>query len=283
MTGIENRLWAADYWLRCTKLLMKAYEQNKPDDLICCLERLIIEIEKYSEDQPRDDHGRWTSGGGSSNTAHDSGSGNVKITNEAIANVPNVNIFDDKEKNARYQQANKDMLKEAQKYPVGTEVSRVYDADMNPIVVRDDEGKIVREYGYTVGGMGSVKIDDPGVPYHAFHNHPSGNTLSVEDMIGLSSRKDMISVTAIGNDGKVFCLEKSDYAKPDAYKLYLFSEKKNTKFLGKYSHDDIKAKDFFSKNQLADNEKELLKKQVSDFTEKCVSGGAWYGFRYKKS
>lgn len=64
MTGIENRLWAADYWLRCTKLLMKAYEQNKPDDLICCLERLIIEIEKYSEDQPRDDHGRWTSGGG---------------------------------------------------------------------------------------------------------------------------------------------------------------------------------------------------------------------------
>lgn len=63
MTDLEKRLWAADCWLRCMDLLMKAYEQDKPRDLICRLESLIIEIDKYSDDQPRDDHGRWTSGG----------------------------------------------------------------------------------------------------------------------------------------------------------------------------------------------------------------------------
>lgn len=63
MNEIDRRIWAADCWLRCTALLMKAYKQNSPDDLICRLKSLIIEIDKFSDDQPRDEHGRWTSGG----------------------------------------------------------------------------------------------------------------------------------------------------------------------------------------------------------------------------
>lgn len=62
MNELSKRLWSADCWLRCTELLINAYEQNKPYDLICRLKRLIIEIDKYSDSQPRDEHGRWTSG-----------------------------------------------------------------------------------------------------------------------------------------------------------------------------------------------------------------------------
>ena len=76
--------------------------------------------------------------------------------------------------NTRYQQANKDLLKEAQKHPVGTEVSIVYGADMKPI----------KGYGYQVGTEhGEVKIDNPDQLYHGFHNHPSGNTLSPDDVM----------------------------------------------------------------------------------------------------
>lgn len=63
MNELSKRLWSADCWLRCTELLINAYEQNKPYDLICRLKRLIIEIDKYSDSQPRDEHGRWTDGG----------------------------------------------------------------------------------------------------------------------------------------------------------------------------------------------------------------------------
>lgn len=49
MNELSKRLWSADCWLRCTELLINAYEQNKPYDLICRLKRLIIEIDKYSD------------------------------------------------------------------------------------------------------------------------------------------------------------------------------------------------------------------------------------------
>ena len=35
MNELSKRLWSADCWLRCTELLINAYEQNKPYDLIC--------------------------------------------------------------------------------------------------------------------------------------------------------------------------------------------------------------------------------------------------------
>ena len=81
MNELSKRLWSADCWLRCTELLINAYEQNKPYDLICRLKRLIIEIDKYSDSQLRDDHGRWTSGGGSS--GENSGGENSVVAEES--------------------------------------------------------------------------------------------------------------------------------------------------------------------------------------------------------
>lgn len=120
------------------------------------------------------------SGGGSSGgSLRDSSSGNIKITDEVIDKIPKADFFDDNEKNERYQQANKDLLKEAQKHPVGTEVSIIYDENM----------KLIKGHGYIIGGIGSVEIDDHDKPYHAFHNHPSGETFSPSDLWQLSLKK----------------------------------------------------------------------------------------------
>lgn len=240
--------------------------------LIYVRKKYILEVDKYSDDQPRDENGRWTSGGGSSSVAHDSGSGNVKITDEAIANVPNVNIFDDKEKNARYQQANKDLLKEAQKHPVGTEVSRVYGADMKPI-----EG-----YGHRVGDkLGQVKIDDPGVPYHAFHNHPSGDGLGADDLLLFSERNNQMSITAIGNNGKNYCMIRTSESRTIEYTAFLH-EKMSDKIFGgnKFSYFDVME---FQPKEYPELFDETFINELKTFHNDCIKGGEQYGFRYIES
>lgn len=231
-----------------------------------------IIIKKDWQEQERDEQGRWTSGGGNADTAHDSGSRNITITDDAIASVPNVNIFDDEEKNARYQQANKDLLTEAKKHPVGTEVSRVYDADMKPI-----EG-----CGDRVGEkLGQVPIDNPDVLYHAFHNHPSGETFSPDDLIKLGQRKNQISITAVGNNGNVYCISKNSNANSAGYKQFIYDQCKQKRFLGKYSYFTVSSK-AFNKNKLSGSEIDTLRKQLSSFCESCAKGGAFYGFNYRK-
>ena len=97
------------------------------------------------------------------------------VTEKSIADIPKLKVFTESNSvtyrqanllNDRYQNASKNLLREVKKYPIGTEVSIVYDENMKPI----------KGCGYVVGKIGSVKIDNPNVPYHAFHNHASGQT-----------------------------------------------------------------------------------------------------------
>lgn len=244
------------------------------DDLLIYVRKnYILEVDKYSEDQPRDEQGRWTSGGGSGGSAaHDSGNGNIAITDEAVENVPNVSIFDDEKKNERYRQANKDLLKEAQKHPVGTEVSRVYDADMKPI-----EG-----HGYKVGEKpGQVKIDDPGVPYHAFHNHPSGETFSPEDLMQFTEHDKQLSLTAIGNSSRIYHISKSPDANVYAYYDYLSGRVNEQIFFdGKFTYLDVKE---FDIENLPNKLKNPLKEELISFSRNCIEEGKKYGFNYFES
>ena len=240
------------------------------------LESAIININKYSDSQPRDDHGRWTDGGGGSSggsggTARDSGSGDIKITDAAIEKVSKIDVFDDEEKNKRYQQANKDLLKEAQKQPVGTEVSIIYDKNMNPI----------KDHGYVVGEKGKVKIDSYDKPYHAFHNHPSGETFSPDDLIQLSQRNNQMSVTAVENNGSLYCVSKTGNANSAGYKQFIYDQCRQKRFLGKYSYFTVSSKSF-DKSKLSESEIDKLGNQLSSFCERCAKGGVFYGFNYRK-
>ena len=212
------------------------------------------------------------SNSGNKNEFKDSSLDDKAITNEAIENVPKLNVFDDEAKNARYQQANKNLLKEAQKHPVGTEVSRVYDANMNPI----------ENHGYIIGKKaGEVKIDNPEQLYHAFHNHPTNNTLSVDDLINLTKHDSMLSITAVGNGGKVYCMQKKDVSKGLAYRIFLQQQAKQKIFLGKYSYFDIKSGKI-GQSILSEDDTKTVIQQLSAFSDKCVKAGAFYGFDYRQ-
>ena len=96
------------------------------------------------------------------------------------------------------QNAHKRLLFEATKQPLGTEVGRCYGLDMRPLC------------GYIVGdGVRSVNLPLQDVPYIAIHNHPSGLTLSPGDIRSFAASPNMRMLIAVGNNGKVFAVEKT--------------------------------------------------------------------------
>lgn len=106
-------------------------------------------------------------------------------------------------------------------------------------------------------------------------------TFSPEDIFGLTKRKNMQSITAVGNDGKVYCVSKTNQSDSVGYRVFLNRQFNRKQFLGKYSYRDIRS-DTFDKNIFSAQEKEQLKVQLSFFCENCAKGGMFYGFNYRK-
>ena len=94
--------------------------------------------------------------------------------------------------------AHKKLLLEARKVPLGTEKARCYGLDMQPL------SKIIIS-----GQQGRVRIPDQDVPYIAAHTHPSGLTFSPSDIRRFALRENMRMLTAVGNDGTVYAIEKT--------------------------------------------------------------------------
>lgn len=94
--------------------------------------------------------------------------------------------------------AHQELLRKAAAHPVGTEAARCYGMDMRPL-------------GETIisGQKGRVRIPDQDVPYIAIHTHPSGVTFSPGDIRGFATRENMRMLTAVGNDGTVYAIEKT--------------------------------------------------------------------------
>lgn len=94
--------------------------------------------------------------------------------------------------------AHQELLRKAAAHPVGTEAARCYGMDMRPL-------------GETIisGQKGRVRIPDQDVPYIAIHTHPSGMTFSPGDIRGFATRENMRMLTAVGNDGTVYAIEKT--------------------------------------------------------------------------
>lgn len=153
---------------------------------------------------------------------------------------------------------------------VGTEVSIVYDENMQPI----------ENCNYIVGRVGSVKIDDLNVPYHAFHNHGSNKTFSIADIFQFTSRDSMRSITAVGNSNNLYCVMSTNVSNKHSYREFLSKKMNETIFVYKnknYSILDLK-KEFVS--QLDDNTYNNLMNTVEKFIEKCVMESEKYGFKY---
>lgn len=124
---------------------------------------------------------------------------NKRVTIESISNVKRFHCNAlDAEGQLSLQNAHKRLLFEAVKRPLGTEVGRCYSLSMQPLC------------GYLVGdGESSVKLPRHDVPYIAIHNHPSGLTLSPGDIRSFAASPNMRILTAIGNNGTVYAVEKT--------------------------------------------------------------------------
>ena len=126
----------------------------------------------------------------------------VPIRSKAIDGIPVPGIFDDKQKDIRYQIACQDLLQYAKystkRYPIDTEYARFYDYDVRPI----------KGQRFIVGESGKVSAPSPkGIEaFHFFHTHENGDTLSAQDIYKFSFNPKMVSITAVGNDGSLFCL-----------------------------------------------------------------------------
>lgn len=125
---------------------------------------------------------------------------NRTVTMQSIANV---RVFDCKTLDTAGKQslqiAHKKLLLEISKQPVGTEMARAFGPDMRPLT----------DTVAGAPGAESVKMPDFTEPYVLIHNHPDCLTFSPGDIMQFIKRPNLKLLTAVGNDGTVYCMEKT--------------------------------------------------------------------------
>ncbi len=189
----------------------------------------------------------------------------IPITDESIENVqfiqPEGFTIEDA---ILLKKAHQELLKEARKYPLGTECGMLLDLDMEQF---DDIGIIV-------GKTDGLSLPRYSEPYIALHNHSSGETFSVADVIGLAELDNMYSLTAVGNNGKVYLISKTILFNKEEFYKYIEQYINDTELFKGKKYKEVN-KEFI--NSLTDEEKEDFKKALINFSEKLIEGGVANG------
>lgn len=135
----------------------------------------------------------------------------IPITVQAIRRVPVVRPAGWSQERAEcLQEAHRELLRSVQDKPAGTEAGAIYSPDMRLI-----ERRIGKEAGH------GISMPHSSGPYVLIHNHPGGMTFSETDIKSFISRFDMSLLTAVGNDGSVYAVQKTDdYAAADFLKAF---------------------------------------------------------------
>lgn len=172
------------------------------------LPKLFYEL-RYSPDQPRDEHGRFTfgSGGGSAGKGIDKNKdveyndSDKSLYPEIVGSAPKLNYFNDPALNEAVTNAADEILATVKSHPKGTEAAKV--VKINDLSC---ETKII------IGkdGEGSVKIPRCTEPSVTIHNHPSGNTFSERDIDRFVIDEKAKAMCVIGNNGNWYILEKTE-------------------------------------------------------------------------
>ena len=207
---------------------------------------------------------------GESGIINDSSSNYHIITDEAINSVPLVKIDGfTEEQNLALQKAHKQLLRTAQKETVGVEVSAVYDMNLRQIGTSRTEHNV-----------GRVGIDNPNESYIAMHNHGSDETFSMADILGFANKSNMNMLTAVGNKGSVYVMQKSGDFDTEAFLVYLTHRKQEILFKD-YTYSQI-ISDSNILGNLFPNEIEHIKIAIKQFSEDTLKEAEKYGIRYQK-
>ena len=97
--------------------------------------------------------------------------------------------------------AHKKLLLEARKVPLGIEKARCYGLDMQPLSGYIESPKSGE----------SVRITVPTQACIIMHNHPSGLTFSPKDLLSFAKNPSIKMLTAVGNDGSVYAIERTSH------------------------------------------------------------------------
>lgn len=140
------------------------------------------------------------------------------VTMQAIAKVKAFNCDTlDAAKQRQLQNAHKRLLMEASKQPLGVEVGRVFDLDMQPLT-----GNIT---GNAEGH--SVKLPNFDTPYIVIHTHPTSGIFSHGDLKSFIKNENLKLMTALGHSGHIFAIEKTstyDFAAADKIIKMLYEQ-----------------------------------------------------------
>lgn len=209
MNRLNERIAKEALWLSCIDPLIKADEETVSKSLINSIKELIIEIEKYSDDQQRDDRGRWTDAGGGS-SGGSSGSGSrlsevsskpiTAITEQAIEKVPYINIDGFTNEQCKFiQEQHKELLQYARDNNSGNEVAFVF---RNDLTDRNEvKGSADRlDLGKALVGKGTGLV--------VMHNHPRNSSYSTTDIDLFAGNNAIKTLTIVKNNGKVEILTK---------------------------------------------------------------------------
>ncbi|MBR0484916.1 MAG: hypothetical protein IJJ69_09100 [Oscillospiraceae bacterium] len=227
------------------------------------------------------------------------------VTESAIQNMPMIPLFQTKktgiplkdkllvaetsEKNKRYQKACQDLLREADKHKsleLGTEFGIAYDKNMNPIA----------DFPYMIGKKGSVHFDYyPDEPFHALHNHPSGETFSFSDLLIFASEENMLSLSAVGNQNNLYVISETEKSDKLGYFAFLINQKKKNLYTAKIGNDKFefsydlliiegkkrrqKEKNLIS--ALTKEQYEELENSLIKWSNECIEGCEKYGIQYQ--
>lgn len=124
---------------------------------------------------------------------------NYPVTQQAIDGVPRIKTsgWTDAMADA-LQAAHRALLEYVRDAPVGTEAGFVCDLDGTVLDRR-------------MGSQGGVRFPDLEMEHMLLHNHPDGLTFSETDLVAFLRRPESKVLTAVGNQGSVYLIAKTEH------------------------------------------------------------------------
>ena len=169
---------------------------------------------------PRPERTRSTKGATTGGLANPGGNGILKstgvqgipVTEEAISRVPLITPSGwSAGKAVLLQEAHKDLLRFVEGQPVGIEAGAIYSLDMKLLERR-------------MGRVQEIRMPRYSGEHILIHNHPDGLTFSPADIEGFGKRFDMKILTAVGHNGTVYILQKTEEYNPVGLSKAFLSE-----------------------------------------------------------
>lgn len=144
--------------------------------------------------------GQAARGGAPASTLHQQPQGEgLPVTMDSIKRVqavPSKLLNEDQQ--LQLASIHKKLLGQVARKPLGTEAAECYTLDMQRLA----------PISYGVPGAGRIHMPDFDQPYILVHNHPNGGPFSIGDIRQILKRDNLRMLTAVGNDGTVYVIEK---------------------------------------------------------------------------